>query len=96
MHVSLSYILGSVKHIFGRSEAVRDDAAVWILAVLIIMLISSVILYVEPSFPLAVLGVYIIEVLMYANLFIYSRKLRETLPPKRIEHSEVFQLEQDV
>ena len=77
------------------SEGMRENVAVWILAVLIITLISSVILYVEPSFPIAVLGVYIIEVLIYANLFIYSRKL-EASPLKGRETCKVFQLEQDI
>ena len=49
-------------------------------------------LYLEPSFPRVVLGVYIIEVLMYANLLIYRRKLREAPPPIGIEHGEIFQL----
>ena len=78
------------------SEAMRDDVAVWIMAVLIIVLVSSIILYVEPSFPIAVLSVYIIEVLMYANLFIYSRKFQEAPPLKGREPSRVFQLEQDI
>lgn len=96
MNDFISFILGPFKQVVGRLKSMKDDVAVWILAVLIILLISSVILYVEPSFPIAVLGVYIIEVLMYANLYIYSRKLREAIPSKGTERGEVFQLEQDV
>ena len=73
----------------------RDDIAVWILAGLIILILSSVILYVEPSFPLAVMGVYIIEVLMYANLFLNNKKYKEASPPKMIEKAKIFQLEKD-
>ena len=73
----------------------RDDIAVWMLAVLIILLLSSAILYVKPSFPMAVLGVYIIEVLMYANLFINDKRFQEASPLKKNGHDEIFQLEKD-
>ncbi len=72
----------------------RDDRAVWMLAVLIILLLSSAILYVKPSFPMAVLGVYIIEVLMYANLFINNKRFQKASPPKN-GYGEIFQLEKD-
>ena len=73
----------------------RDDIAVWMLAVLIILLLSSAILYVKPSFPMAVLGVYIIEVLMYTNLFINDKRFQEASPLKKNGHDEIFQLEKD-
>jgi hypothetical protein len=79
----------------GRLVVVRDDIAVWILAVLIILLLSSVILYVEPSFPIAVMGAYIIEVIMYANLFINHKRFQESSPSKNNEYGEIFQLEKD-
>ena len=70
--------------------------SVWILALLVIMLISSVVLYVEPSFPLAVLGVYSIEVIMYANLFLDHERFQEvTSRSKKREYVEIFQLEKD-
>jgi hypothetical protein len=75
--------------------ALRDDIAVWILAGIITLTLSSVILYVEPSFPLTVLGVYIIEVLMFANLFLNNKKYKEFSPPKMIEKAKIFQLEKD-
>ncbi len=73
----------------------RDDLAVWMLAVLIILLLSSAILYVKPSFPMAVLGVYVIEVLMYANLLINNKRFQEASPPKKNVHGEILQLEKD-
>ncbi len=73
----------------------RNDIAVWMLAVLIILLLSSAILYVKPFFPMAVLGVYFIEVLIYANLFINDKRFREASPPKKNRHGEIFQLEKD-
>jgi hypothetical protein len=74
---------------------VRDNIAVWMLAILIILSLFSVILYVEPSFPIAILGVYLIEVLMYANLFINDKRFQETSLPKKNGHAELFQLEKD-
>ena len=79
----------------GRLKAVREDIAVWILAVLMILVLSSVILFVEPSFPIAVLGTYIIEVIMFANLFINKKRFQEASPPKKNEYGGIFQLEKD-
>ncbi len=44
---------------------------------------------------MAVLGVYIIEVLMYANLFINDKRFQEASQPKKNGHGEIFQLEKD-
>ena len=63
------------------------------IAILIILLLPSVILYVEPSFPITVLGVYLIEVIMYASLFINHKRFQEISPPNKRQHDEIFQLE---
>jgi hypothetical protein len=74
----------------------NDDKVVWMVGALFICLISSVILYLEPSFPLAVIGVYAVEVVLYVNLFIYSRRMWEAPSPRSREPEKLYQLEQDL
>jgi hypothetical protein len=72
----------------------REDIGVWILAALISLILPSVILYLEPSFPVAVLGVYIIEVWIYANLFNNNAKYHRSLSI-RDDLKKLYQLESD-
>lgn len=80
----------------GEGTGMNDDKVVWMVGALSICLISSLILYLEPSFPPAVIVVYAIEVFMYVNLFIYSRRLWEAPSPRRREPERLYQLEQDL
>ncbi|MFB0558292.1 MAG: hypothetical protein ACETVY_04160 [Candidatus Bathyarchaeia archaeon] len=77
-------------------SGMNDDKVVWMIGILFICLISSFILYLEPSFPPAVLGVYAVEVVMYVNLFIYSRRLWEAPSTRHREPKKLYQLEQDL
>ena len=73
----------------------RDDLMVWFLAVLFVLVGSSVLLYVEPSFPVVVTLAYSIEVFLYTNLYIYSRRLWNARPREYVKAEEIFQIEQD-
>lgn len=74
----------------------NDDKVAWMIGILVICLISSFILYLEPSFPPAVIGVYAVEVVLYVNLFIYSRRLWEAPSPRSSKLEKLYQLEQDL
>jgi hypothetical protein len=74
----------------------EEDIPIWILAFLVSLTLVTTILYIEPSFPLAVLGVYVIEVMMYANLFINNQRYQKSSNiPRKKEYANIFQLEKD-
>ena len=68
---------------------------VWLVAVLVVLSGSSVLYYIEPRFPVAVLMVYIVEAFLYVNLFIYSSKLRNITPSERRKLKDLIQIEND-
>ena len=73
----------------------RDELIVWFFAILFVLIGSSLILYVEPSFPVVVTLAYSIEVFLYANLYIYSRRLWNARPRAQGKAEDIFQIEQD-
>lgn len=68
---------------------------VWFFAVLFVLVGSSVLLYIEPTFPIVVMFAYFIEVFLYVNLYIYSRRLVNARPRVHGKAGEIFQIEQD-
>lgn len=75
--------------------ATKNSIVIWLVAVLVVLSGSSVLYYVEPKFPVAVLMVYIVEVFLYANLFIYSIKLKNATTSEGRKIEDLFQIESD-
>ena len=66
---------------------------VWLLSFLLACMISSIILFIEPSYPVVILFVQIIEVFIFAQIFIYMKRIDNALRTKTIEPIELFDIE---
>lgn len=66
---------------------------VWFLSFLLACTASGVILYVSPSYPTAILFVQILEIFIFAKIFIYRKRLNNALRLKNIELLKLYDIE---
>lgn len=76
-----------------RDEGKLYSLLVWLLSFLLACMISSIILFIEPSYPVVILFVQIIEVFLFAQIFIYMKRIDNALRIKTIEPIELFDIE---
>lgn len=76
-----------------RDEGKLYSLLVWLLSFLLACTISSIILFIEPSYPVVILFVQIIEVFIFAQIFIYMKRIDNALRTKTIEPIELFDIE---
>jgi hypothetical protein len=66
---------------------------VWLLSFLLACTVSGVILYVSPSYPTAILLVQIIEIFIFAKIFIYMKRLNNAFRMKNIKPLKLYDIE---
>ena len=66
---------------------------VWLLAFLLACTGSGIILFIEPSYPIAILLVQIIEVFIFAKIFIYMKRINNVVRVRNVRSIELFDLE---
>ncbi len=76
-----------------RDEGKLYSLIVWLLSFLLACMISSIILFIEPSYPVMILFVQIIEVFLFAQIFIYMKRIDNALRIKTNEPIELFDIE---
>ena len=66
---------------------------VWLLSFLLACTTSVIILFVEPSYPIVILLVQIIEIFMFAKIFIYRKRIVSAMQMKNIKPIELRDIE---
>jgi len=74
-------------------KAELNTLAIWFLAALLILSSSSIILYIYPSFPIVILISINIEIIIFANIIVYIRKIRKALTIRRDKFINLKQME---
>jgi hypothetical protein len=66
---------------------------VWLLSILLALIVSSVILFIDPSFPIVILLVQIFEIFLFAQIFICVKRINNALRIDNVETVELYDLE---
>ena len=66
---------------------------VWLLSILLASIVSSVILFIDPSFPIVILLVQIFEIFLFAQIFICVKRINNALRIDNVETVELYDLE---
>lgn len=66
---------------------------VWLLTFLLACTVSSIILFIEPSYPIAILFAQIIEIFLFAQIFIYVKRINNALRMETVEPVELYDIE---
>ncbi len=66
---------------------------VWLLSFLLACTVSSIILFIEPSYPIAILFAQIIEIFLFAQIFIYVKRINNALQVETVEPVELYDIE---
>lgn len=66
---------------------------VWLLSFLLACTVSSIILFIEPSYPIPILFAQIIEIFIFAQIFIYVKRINNALRVETLETVELYDIE---
>jgi hypothetical protein len=66
---------------------------VWLLSFLLACTTSAIILFIEPSYPFVILLVQIIEIFMFAKIFIYRKRIVNVMQMKNVNSIELRDIE---
>lgn len=66
---------------------------IWLLSILLALIVSSVILFIDPSFPIVILLVQITEIFLFAQIFICVRRINNALKIENVKPVELYDIE---